>query len=115
MRTDLSIYLSDILKMAGCINNYIRGITFEDFEKDEMTSLAVQQAFVRIGRSVAQIPQSIQSAYPEIEWAYMVSLGDQLTFRYRETQSSILWQTIQNQIPHLLDKIPEVIQDHGRE
>ncbi len=115
MRADHSIYLSDILKMAGCINDFIRGMTFEDFEKDEMTSLAVQQAFARIGRSVAQIPKSIQSAYPEIEWAFMVSLGDQLTFRYLETQSSILWQTIQNQIPHLLEKIPEVIRDHSGE
>jgi uncharacterized protein with HEPN domain len=115
MHADFSFYLSDILQMAGYINEFVLGMTFEEFEKDEKTILAVQQAFVRISRSVSHIPHSIQTAYPEIEWENLDCLGNQLVNQYYETQSSTLWKTIQNQIPHLLDKIPEIIRDHGGE
>lgn len=106
-------YLIDILRMARSINGFVQGMTYEEFEKDEKTVLAVIQGFEIIGEAAKHIPRDIQVIYPEIEWASMARMRDLLIHHYFVTQYSILWQTIQNQIPHLLEKIPEVIHDHA--
>lgn len=107
-------YVSDILHASKSINDFVIGMTYDDFITDEKTVFAVIQGFEIIGEAAKHIPKEVQSLYPEIEWASMIKMRDLLIHHYFGTQHSILWETIENQIPKLLIEIPRIYKDYGQ-
>lgn len=55
MKRDYSIYLKDILKAFDSIDNFVKGLTFEEFANDDKTSSAIIRKFEIIGEAKSTI------------------------------------------------------------
>ena len=53
------IYLKDIFEAMESIEQFVEGMEFEDFEKDDKTSSAVIKKFEIIGEAAKNIPDNI--------------------------------------------------------
>ena len=113
MARDFIEYLNDILNTAQSIEKFVAGMSYDDFAEDQKTVFAVIQGFEIIGEASKNIPIDIQKIYPEVDWQSMMKMRDLLIHHYFGTQYSILWDTIKNRLPGLIEILPKILHDYG--
>ncbi|MGY4707502.1 HepT-like ribonuclease domain-containing protein [Candidatus Bipolaricaulota sp. J31] len=102
-------YLRDILEMMEKIEAFIRGMDFDEFERDEKTNFAVFRALEVIGEASKHIPESVKRRHPEIPWKRMAGMRDRLIHGYFGVDLEIVWKTATQLIPELRSKLREVL------
>ena len=102
------IYLNDILQAITAIQEFVKGMSFEDFEKDDKASSAVLRKFEIIGEAAKNIPDEVRSKYPAIPWREMTGMRDKLIHFYFGINYDLVWQTVQNRLPALKIAIEEI-------
>ena len=114
MLEKFAIYLNDISKSIKSIENFVEGMTQEQFENDDKTSSAVIRKFEIIGEASKFIPEVIRNKYSEIPWKEMAGMRDKLIHTYSEVDFKLVWMTIKQRIPEikpLLKKILDELSD----
>ena len=59
-KVDFRVYIQDILEAIQRIDEYLTGITFEEFSKDNKTIDAVVRNFAVIGEAAKNVPVSVK-------------------------------------------------------
>ncbi len=60
------LYLKDILDAMEAIEQFVEGMSFEEFIKDDKTVSAVIRKFEIIGEATKGIPDEIRQKYPDV-------------------------------------------------
>ena len=90
---DYRMYFQDILEAIKRINQYLEGLTFEQFSKDNKTVDAVIRNFAIIGEAAKNIPANVKREHPEIAWKRMSGMRDKLIHEYFGVDLQIIWDT----------------------
>lgn len=106
---DISLYLQDILDAMLAIEQFVEGISFDEFKTDDKTSSAVIRKFEIIGEAAKQIPEEIRNKYPLIPWKEMAGLRDRLIHFYFGIKYELVWYTIKDVIPQVKPAIQEIL------
>ena len=93
---------SNVLQM---IASYIDGMTYDQWTNDRRTIDAVLRNIEIIGEAANHIPEDIQNRYSDIPWAQMRGIRNLLIHEYFGIDTDIIWQTITDNLPDLLEKI----------
>ncbi len=78
MKKEILVYLEDILESISKIEIYIREITKEKFQNEDLIQDAILRRLEIIGEAVKQIPQEVRKQYPELPWRNVAGLRDVL-------------------------------------
>ena len=106
---DISLYLQDILGAMLAIEQFIEGISLDEFKTDDKTSSAVIRKFEIIGEAAKQIPEEIRNKYPLIPWKEMAGMRDRLIHFYFGIKYELVWHTIKDIIPQVKPSIQEIL------
>lgn len=68
MFRDYRLYLEDILEAIQKIQQYVAGVSFEEFTKDSMRVDAVLRNLEIVGEAVKKIPDNVRDRQPAVEW-----------------------------------------------
>ncbi len=90
---DPRLYVQDILEAIAKIDQYLEGLTFEQFSKDIKTIDAVIRNFAIIGEAAKNIPANVKREHPEIAWKRMTGMRDKLIHEYHGVDLQIVWDT----------------------
>jgi len=101
MRRDYKLYIDDILEAARKIEEYVEGLTFDDFAQDSKTIDAVIRNFEIIGEAGKEVPEEIKAKYPDIPWREMAGMRDKLIHAYFGVKIEVVWQTIKQRLPEI--------------
>jgi len=101
--------IQDILEAIAKIQRYTIGIGFDTFEKDEEIMDAVVHNLTVIGEAANHIPPEITSQHPEISWRQMVDLRNFSIHAYWNLRPSVIWDTIQNDLPPLVALLTKLL------
>ena len=93
--------IQDILYAIREIQKFVQGMDFGSFQQDLRTIRAVELNFIIIGEAANHIPEEIQDAHPEIPWNLMKSMRNRLVHVYFSVDPTLVWDTIQNDLPSL--------------
>ncbi len=93
------------------IEQFIKGIDYKSFCKDEKTYFAVIRAIEIIGEATKNIPETIRSNYPDIPWKEMAGMRDKLIHRYFGVDFKIVWETITEILPKIKPLMEKVLND----
>ena len=98
-KVDFRVYIQDILEAIQRIDEYLTGITFEEFSKDNKTIDAVVRNFAVIGEAARNVPVSVKRKHPEIAWKRMSGMRDKVIHEYFGVDPHILWDTSKIDLP----------------
>jgi len=106
---DISLYLQDIISAMLAIEQFVEGISYDEFKADDKTSSAVIRKFEIIGEAAKQIPEEIRNKYPLIPWKEMAGMRDRLIHFYFGIKHDLVWHTIKDIIPQVKHGIQEIL------
>ena len=107
----LQDYLNDIIESITDIQEFIIGMTFENFSNDRKTIKAVVLSMEIIGEAANKIPLHILGNYPETPWPEIVGMRNRLIHEYFGIDLEIVWQTIEEDLVPLEKTIQKMISD----
>jgi uncharacterized protein with HEPN domain len=100
--------IDDILGCAENIIQFTNDLDFESFLEDPKTIRAVAFELTTIGEAVKAIPLEIQQKYPTIPWVKIQGIRNVLVHEYFRLDEEILWKTIKEDIPVLIQKLKRI-------
>jgi uncharacterized protein with HEPN domain len=109
MKRDDSQRLSDMLIFARDAVGFARGRARTDLSEDRMLYLAIVKAVEIIGEASSQVSQETRSQYPHIAWSGMIGMRHILVHAYGSIDLVKLWNTVQNDLPVLIDHLEAIL------
>ncbi|MEK9143250.1 MAG: DUF86 domain-containing protein [Patescibacteria group bacterium] len=104
----ISLYLDDILSSIEHIEEYVKGLSFDNFKNDAKTIDAVVRNIEIIGEAAAKIPPETRLHHPETPWKKIIGARNKVIHEYFGIDVEILWKTIQEDIPLLKEKVSTI-------
>ena len=105
---DDSVYIEHILTAISKIENFVYGISKDEFEKSVLIQDAVIRNFEIIGEATKKISRSFTQAHPEVPWQDMAGMRDKLIHDYIDVDMDVVWKTIEIDLPLLKELISNV-------
>lgn len=92
MRRKVSLYLRDILQNMQEAQEFVAGMTYEQFAVDKKTLNAVLRSIEVIGEAVKHVPEEIRQRYPDIPWKEMAGMRDKVIHFYFGVDTRIVME-----------------------
>ena len=106
---DWTFRIQDILDAIAKIQRYVSAVYFETFENDEEIMDAVIHNLTVIGEAANHVPAEIVGRHPEIPWRQMIDLRNFSVHAYWNLRPSVIWDTIQNDLPQLVGPLRKLL------
>ena len=106
---DWAFRIQDILDAIAKIQRYVADVDFETFENDEEVMDAVIHNLTVIGEAANHMPEEITGRHPQIPWRQMVDLRNFTVHAYWNLQPSVIWDTIQKDLPPLVESFRRIL------
>lgn len=107
---DWRLRIGDILDAITEIQLETEGMTIEAFRADRRTIGSVLYRFLVIGEASSHVPVGIQQLNPDVPWTMMSSMRNILIHEYFGTDLSIVWSTIQIDLPVVQKRLEIILQ-----
>ncbi len=98
-------YLRDILDSARAIQEYLQGVTREQFDTNEEKQDAVIRRFAIIGEAARRLSPQAQQALPDVPWRKVTGMRNILIHDYDDVDVLTLWDTAHDDLPALAARL----------
>lgn len=109
-KRDDTVFLRHILDAIDAIDQYTKGMTFEDFVHHSMAHDAVIRQIEIIGEAARNISEEYRESQPQLPWLKMIGIRNKIIHEYFNLNLSVVWDTIKDDLPHLRSSIKELLQ-----
>ena len=105
------VNLWDIHEAAREITGFVRGIQFEEFEKNKVLRYAVERQLHVIGEVAAHIAPQFCQKHPEIEWIKLSGLRRFIAHQYGDTVIKRVWLAATEGLPEMLVPLEKLLSE----
>ena len=109
MKRDVRLYLDDILESINLINQYLEGVTEEQFHISTEKQDSIVRRIEIIGEATKIIPIEFKEKNPNIPWQKMAGMTNVLIHEYFGINWVTVWKTATEFIPPLKKEIQSLI------
>jgi len=106
-------YLHHILDETQYLMDRAKGLTQDEFMRDETLKRAFVRSLEIIGEAAKQIPGDLRQKYSHIEWRAIAGMRDRLIHRYFGIDYDIVWDVVVNKVPVLQREVKQIIQNES--
>ena len=85
------------------------GNSFQTFEKDPDFRDVICMNIFQIGEIANQISEETRLLINDVPWDQMYGIRNILAHAYIKLDNSIVWQTVENDIPKLKSRLQEIV------
>ena len=96
-----SLLLFDIYQSVEKIEEFTRGISFDQLLADERTKDAILRNLQVIGEASKNLPETLIADHPEVDWSGLAGVRDIVTHRYFRVDWHLLWTSVHEELPVL--------------
>ena len=100
-----AVHLLDILDSARKIKTYIEGVARDEFLCDTRLQDSIVRRLEIIGEAAGRVSAESREKYPDIPWAAIRGMRNQMIHRYDDIDMGIVWETVRRDIPRLIQMI----------
>ena len=101
--------LLDVFEAGHLMQEFITGVSEEDFHEDRKTQSAVLHQILILGEATKRISRAYRLAHPEIPWRLMAGMRDIVIHAYESVDISEVWKTASDDIPALIAQIEPLL------
>jgi uncharacterized protein with HEPN domain len=109
-----SLLLFDIDQSVEKILKFTRDISFDQLIADERTKDAILRNLQVIGEASKNLPESLISTHPEVDWTGLAGVRDIVTHRYFRVDWHLLWTSIHEELPVLQKQVRKLMKEEKR-
>lgn len=107
------VYLQDILESIGQIEEYLDGITENEFYQNSEKQDAVLRRLEIIGEAVKHISDDIRDKHDKVPWRKIAGMRDIIIHEYFGVTLSMIWVVARRDLPRLKSKIQDIINNQN--
>ena len=104
-------YLRDMLDSAEKAILFVGGMDFKQFAQDDKTVFAVVRAIEIIDEAARKIPKEFREKYGDIPWRDIAGTRDKLIHEYFGVNLSVVWRTVQEDLPILVVQLRKALEN----
>jgi uncharacterized protein with HEPN domain len=109
MKKDDLVYARQMLDSAEKAARKAKGITREDFDRDENLQLAIVYLIQTLGESARRVSAAFRDAHPEIPWAEIVGMRHHAVHDYLDVDFEIVWRAATEDLPPLIAQLNDIV------
>ena len=103
----------DILETIEEIQQFTADMTFDQFQADRKTVKAVMADFAIMGEAAGHLPETLTKHYPTVPWPIMRAMRNRMVHVYFSVSPLVLWDTVQHDLPALVDPLRQMLDELG--
>ena len=103
--------LHHIILAVQRIRRSMTDVTWEAFVVNEDKQGNVIRCLEIIGEAANHVSAEIRDANPDIPWAGIIGMRNNLVHGYNEVNYRLVWRTVQNDLQVFEDKIPYILEN----
>ena len=103
------VFVQDIFEAILRIEEFVEGIDYESFSKDEKSTRAVLYDLSVIGEAARNTTEVFREAHKEIPWGEIFGMRNKLVHDYMGVRKDIVWQTVTESLPKLKEQIAVIL------
>ncbi|ABQ91915.1 HepT-like ribonuclease domain-containing protein [Roseiflexus sp. RS-1] len=111
MSRNVLVYIKDILQNMRDAEQFIQGMTYEQFVADKKTVNAILRSIEVIGEAAKRVPDDVRAQYPQIPWKEMAGMRDKVIHLYFSVDNETVWLVVKERIPSLQPLIEQIVRD----
>ena len=113
-------YLDHIQQAATDARSFVEGMAKDDFLADKRTQQAVIMSLIVIGEAASVTDGAAEvmdgyveftQAHADVPWRSMRNMRNRMAHGYFDINLDVVWETVQEWLPALLQQLPAVRQD----
>jgi uncharacterized protein with HEPN domain len=104
---DDRIRLAHLREAAQKALHLARGTSRRGLEDDEVLRLALTKLVEIVGEAAKYVSEPTRLASPAVPWSAAARMRDRLIHHYFDIDLDVLWATLTDDLPALLDALPE--------
>ena len=112
MRAEDRIRLLHMVEAAQAALKFVDGRQQSDLQTDQMLLFAVVRAIEIMGEATNKVSKDVQTANSNIPWRAIVGMRNRLIHAYFDVDTEMVWNTLQNEIPSLLNDLKALLDEN---
>jgi len=90
---------------------FIGGLSYEQFVADKRTFNAVVRSLEVIGEAAKNVTDEIRERYPLVPWKEMAGMRDKVIHSYFGVDREAVWIAVKDRIPAVRPLIEQILKD----
>ncbi|MGH2532165.1 MAG: HepT-like ribonuclease domain-containing protein [Thermomicrobiales bacterium] len=108
-RHDDVLYFGHMLDMARTARQIVSGVSRDQFDSDVTLQLALVRALEVIGEAGRNVTVEGRTSLPSIPWPTIIAMRHRLAHDYINVDLSVVWDTVHNDLPLLIEILEDVV------
>ena len=104
MQRDLQ-FLLDMLQSAELIMSYTAQCSKDEFVENVQLQDSVIRRLLVIAEAARRVSETTRQTLPNISWQEINGMRNRLVHEYDDINLNILWDTVQTEIPTLIEEL----------
>ncbi len=111
MTRNVALYLKDILQNMRDAEEFIGGLSYDEFTADKKTLNAVVRSLEVIGEATKNVPSAIRQKHPAVPWRETAGMRDKVIHFYFGVDPETVWLAAKEHIPATRPLIEQILQE----
>jgi len=111
MSRNAFLYIKDVLENMQDAEEFIQGMSYEQFCADKRTVNAVLRSIEVIGEATKNVPEEIRARYLTIPWKEMAGMRDKVIHFCFGVDKEMVWLVVKDRIPALRPLIERILRE----
>lgn len=108
MQRDDVVRLRHMLDAAKEAIGFVRGRTRADLDSDRQLALALVKAIEIVGEAAYQVSPTTRAQLTEVPWIDIIGMRHRLVHAYFDINMDVLWRTVHDDLPPLIDVLERI-------
>lgn len=101
MKRSNKVFLDDILESIEKIEQYTKGLSYDEFAKKQMVIDAVVRNLEIIGEAAKNIKEDVRKQHADVPWNRMIGLRNIIAHGYFGVDLTIVWRIVSKNLPEI--------------